>query len=133
MRKTDFPFGKTKPQIRTFIFATQILQYLYFLNPNFPAPSHLLSLHMPVCVRVVGNLKIGFLASRLIYYLWNRYNVCDLPVLLYFRGFRLGFNSLCAESSVNHQHIHAYYIDQELYSEWTVSTNKLNLMTCDLL
>ena len=38
-----------------------------------------------------------------------------------FRGFRIGFNSLCALASVNHQHLHAYYIDQELYSEWAVS------------
>ncbi|KAK3779236.1 hypothetical protein RRG08_025524 [Elysia crispata] len=30
------------------------------------------------------------------------------------RGFRLGFNSLCAFASVNHLHFHAYYLDYEL-------------------
>ncbi|XP_060079584.1 GDP-D-glucose phosphorylase 1-like [Ylistrum balloti] len=32
-------------------------------------------------------------------------------------GFRLGFNSLCAFASVNHQHLHAYYLEQELFVE----------------
>ena len=40
-----------------------------------------------------------------------------------FRGFKVGFNSLCALASVNHQHLHAYYLDQELYSEWAVSSS----------
>ncbi|GFO27473.1 GDP-d-glucose phosphorylase 1-like [Plakobranchus ocellatus] len=30
------------------------------------------------------------------------------------RGFRLGFNSLCAFASVNHLHFHAYYLNYEL-------------------
>lgn len=29
-------------------------------------------------------------------------------------GFRVGFNSLCALASVNHQHYHCYYFDQQL-------------------
>ena len=34
-----------------FVFATQIGQYLYFLNPKFHASSHLLWLYSLVCVR----------------------------------------------------------------------------------
>ncbi|XP_071151076.1 GDP-D-glucose phosphorylase 1-like [Mytilus edulis] len=33
------------------------------------------------------------------------------------KGFRLGFNSLCAFASVNHQHVHAYYLEQEIFAE----------------
>ncbi|XP_050406341.1 GDP-D-glucose phosphorylase 1 isoform X2 [Patella vulgata] len=34
------------------------------------------------------------------------------------RSFRLGFNSLCAYASVNHQHFHAYYLEHELVVEY---------------
>ena len=46
MRKPHFAYGKTKAQIScavnaklisAFVFATQIVQFLYFLNPKFPA------------------------------------------------------------------------------------------------
>ena len=37
--------------ISAFVFATRIVQSLYFLNPKFRASSHLLWLHSPVCVR----------------------------------------------------------------------------------
>ncbi|XP_067681230.1 GDP-D-glucose phosphorylase 1-like [Haliotis asinina] len=33
------------------------------------------------------------------------------------RGFRIGFNSLCAYASVNHLHMHAYYLEQQLLVE----------------
>lgn len=33
------------------------------------------------------------------------------------KGFRVGFNSLCAFASVNHQHLHAYYLEQEIFTE----------------
>ena len=36
--------------ISTFVFATRIVQSLYFLNPKFQASSHLLWLYSPVCV-----------------------------------------------------------------------------------
>ena len=36
--------------ICVFVFATRIVQSLYFLNPKFQASSHLLWLHSPVCV-----------------------------------------------------------------------------------
>ncbi|XP_022333297.2 GDP-D-glucose phosphorylase 1-like [Crassostrea virginica] len=31
------------------------------------------------------------------------------------RGFKVGFNSLCAFASVNHLHLHAYYLEQDLF------------------
>ena len=60
MRKPAFCIcEKTKPQIScavtaqlisAFVFATQIVQSLFFLNPKFQASSHLLWLYSPVCV-----------------------------------------------------------------------------------
>ena len=54
-----FAYVKIKPQnscavtaqlISAFVFATWIVQYLYFLNPKFQASSHLLWFPSPVCV-----------------------------------------------------------------------------------
>ena len=60
MRKTGFLHKrKTKTQIScavtaqlisAFVFATRIIQALYYLNPKFQASSHLLWLYSPVCV-----------------------------------------------------------------------------------
>ncbi|KAL4238038.1 GDP-D-glucose phosphorylase [Mactra antiquata] len=41
----------------------------------------------------------------------------EMMLLSKHRGFRLGFNSLCALASVNHQHMHAYYLDREIFVE----------------
>ena len=63
MRKPDFCiYAKTKVQISfavtvklisAFVFTTRIVQFLYFVNPEFPASSHLLFLYSSVCVRPV--------------------------------------------------------------------------------
>ena len=50
-----FAYAKTKTQISfavisAFVFATRIVQSLYFLNMKFQASSHLLWLYSPVCV-----------------------------------------------------------------------------------
>ena len=54
-----FAHAKTKPQISfavtaklisAFVFATRIVQSLYFLNPKFQASSHLMWMHSLVCV-----------------------------------------------------------------------------------
>ena len=59
MRKPAFAYAKTKTQISfavtaklisAFVFATWIVQSLYFLNPKFQASSHLRRLYSPVCV-----------------------------------------------------------------------------------
>ena len=39
--------------ISTFVFATRIVHFLFFLNPKFPASSHLLCLCSLVCVEPV--------------------------------------------------------------------------------
>ena len=44
-------FAVTAKLISAFVFATQIVQFLFYLNPKFQASSHLLYLHRPVCVR----------------------------------------------------------------------------------
>ena len=60
MRKPDFCICEKKAQISfmvtvklisAFVFATWIVQSLYFVNQKFLASSHLLWLHSPVCVR----------------------------------------------------------------------------------
>ena len=43
-------YKKTKAQISAFVYTTQIVQSLYFLNPKFEAPNHFLWLYSPVCV-----------------------------------------------------------------------------------
>ena len=48
--KTQISFAVTAKLISTFVFATQIVQSLYFLNPNFQASSYLVWLYSPVCV-----------------------------------------------------------------------------------
>ena len=39
-----------RKQTSVFVFATRILQFLYFLSPKLPASNHLLLLYRPVCV-----------------------------------------------------------------------------------
>ena len=58
MRKPTFCICETKDadQLRgklvsAFVFATRIVQSLYFLNPKFQASSHLLCVYSLVCVR----------------------------------------------------------------------------------
>ncbi|ELT93039.1 hypothetical protein CAPTEDRAFT_105623, partial [Capitella teleta] len=41
----------------------------------------------------------------------------DMLMLTENSGFRVGFNSLCALASVNHQHLHAWYLQEELKIE----------------
>ena len=53
MRKPDFCLCENKDVdqlISAFVFATRLIQFLFFLNPKFQACSHLLWLHKPVCV-----------------------------------------------------------------------------------
>ena len=48
--KTQISFAVTAKLISAFVFATLIVQSLYFLNPKFHASSYLLWLYSPVCV-----------------------------------------------------------------------------------
>ncbi|KAK7504796.1 hypothetical protein BaRGS_00003824 [Batillaria attramentaria] len=42
----------------------------------------------------------------------------EMTLLSKHRGLRMGFNSLCAFASVNHLHLHAYYLEHELVVEY---------------
>ena len=48
--KTQISFAVTAKLISAFVFATRIVQSLYFLNPKFQVSRHILWLHSPVCV-----------------------------------------------------------------------------------
>ena len=48
--KTQISFAAAAKQISAFVFATRIVQSLFFLNPKFQASSHLVWLYSPVCV-----------------------------------------------------------------------------------
>lgn len=47
------------------------------------------------------------------------------------RGFRLGFNSLCAYSSVNHLHFHTWYSEYPSYLEAVVSFREISHVVND--
>ena len=49
--KTQISFAVTAKLISAFVFATRIVQSLYYLNPKFQASRHILWLYSPVCVR----------------------------------------------------------------------------------
>ena len=58
-KKRSFAYAKTKAQISfavtaklisAFVFATRIVQFLFYLNPKFQASSFFLRLHRPVYV-----------------------------------------------------------------------------------
>ena len=48
--KTQISFAVTAKLISAFVFASRIVQSLYFLNTKFQASSYLLWLYSPVCV-----------------------------------------------------------------------------------
>ena len=61
-QKLDFCLCKKKgaDQLCTFVFATQIVQFLFFSNPKFQVSSHLLWLYRTVVSDLVGNPKDRF-------------------------------------------------------------------------
>ena len=87
--KTGFlHMRKTKTQISfavsAFVFATQIVQSFYFLNPKFQASSYLLWLCRPVCVGPVR--KIGDQFSRNEAQMINLY--METPLASLYKNFR---------------------------------------------
>ena len=68
--KTQISFAVTAKLISTFVFATLIVQFLYFLNPNFPASSHLLCLYSLVCVGPVQKPHCWFSNEAAYIYIW---------------------------------------------------------------
>ena len=51
--KTQISFAVTAKLISVFVFATRIVQFLFYLNPKFQASSSFLCLYRLVCVRPV--------------------------------------------------------------------------------
>ena len=49
--KTQISFAVTTKLISAFVFATWIVQSLFYLDPKFQASSHLLCVYSLVCVR----------------------------------------------------------------------------------
>ena len=49
-QKTQISFAVTAKLISVFVFATRIVQFLFYLNPKFQASSSFLCLYRPVCV-----------------------------------------------------------------------------------
>ena len=73
VRKPAFAYAKTKTQISfaataklisAFVFATQKVQPLFFLNPKFQASSCLLWLHSPICVAPGRKPRRPFFSRR---------------------------------------------------------------------
>ena len=66
--KGEISFIVTAKLISAFVFSTLIVQFLYFVNPKFPASSHLIS---ACTARFVSNLFekhiVGFFMSQLLY------------------------------------------------------------------
>ena len=58
--------------ICVFVFATRILQSLYFLNPKFQASSYLLWLYIPVCVAPVQKRRKPLFSQRGSYSIHSR-------------------------------------------------------------
>ena len=77
--KTQISFVVTAKLISVFVFATKIVQSLYFLNPKFQASSHLLWLYSPVCVgpgRKPRRLFFSQRGSNSFYFQW----ICFLAI-----------------------------------------------------
>ena len=51
----------TAKLISNFVFATRIIQFLYFLNPKFPVSGHLLCLYSSVCVEIAAHISMGII------------------------------------------------------------------------
>ena len=67
--KAQISFAVATRVISGFVFTTRIVQFLFSLNPKFHVSSHLLLLHIPVCVRPcqrpVLKTRLEFVASNI--------------------------------------------------------------------
>ena len=74
-QKRRSALGSFVKLISAFVYATQIEQSLFFLNPNFQASSHLLWLYSLVCVRPSRKPRRPVFSCRGSYYLYNEISV----------------------------------------------------------
>ena len=73
MGKTEFGLGKSKGAdqlFSTFVFATQIEQFLFFLNPKFQVYIHLPLLHRAACVKPSRKPQDSILAQTPLLYVF---------------------------------------------------------------
>ena len=63
-KAAQISFAVTAKLISAFVFATQIVQFLYFLNPKFTASNSVL-VQLGLCQTWSETQKTGFLVSRL--------------------------------------------------------------------
>ena len=68
--KAQISFAVTAKLISAFVFATRIVQFLFYFNPKFQASSSLLCLYRPVCVRPVRKPRRPLFLRR------GSYRVC---------------------------------------------------------
>ena len=109
----------TAQLISTFVFAKQIEQSHFFLNPKFQASSHLLWPYSPVCVKPGQKPpKTGFLMSQFIYH-------CFL-VMFFFLFHTRNLHSFMQEIYVNNK---VPYLIIKLY-EITPFLTKLKARSC---
>ena len=73
---------ETAQLIRAFVFATQIVQFLFFLNPKFQASSLFLKLYRPVCVGPGQKPQRPFFSRR-------GSCIIELAALLYKMGYQI--------------------------------------------
>ena len=77
--KTQISFAVTTKLISAFVFATRIVQSLFFLNPKFQASSHLLRLYSLVCIGPVRKPRRPVFSQR------GSFIVCSRLCLTVFR------------------------------------------------
>ena len=106
-RKQTICICENKAQISACVFATRMVLFLYFLNPKFPAYSHLLCSYSSVCVEHVRKQHCYFFhdaaqvsCARIIYCrLAPPHGSCiiDLsqPVIIYYYSFQGGIVLCC--------------------------------------
>ena len=79
--KNHFAYAKTKAQISfpvtakltsAFVFATRIVQFLYFLYPNFPASSYFMCLYSSVFVGPVRQAHWWFSHEATHHFTWDK-------------------------------------------------------------
>ena len=100
--KTQISFAVTAKLISAFVFATWIVQFLFYLNPKFQASSHLLWLYSPVCVRPGRKPRRPVFSQRGSYvprhnFQWYELNPIVLSILI-----SIVFNCFCLRHSIFH-------------------------------
>ena len=84
--KAQISFAVTAKLISAFVFATRIVQFLFYLNPKFQASSSFLSLYRPVCVGpgrkprrpVFSRLQVSQCRPSVLLFFISRFHNVDL-------------------------------------------------------